>query len=68
MIYHTCGGKLVVYDTIQSTLDGKVFIKRMRRCSECGKTVTSTEFIEEAKIKSDYHHSCYRGDGLKKEV
>lgn len=68
MIYHVCGGKLIVYDTIQSTLDGKVFIRRMRRCNQCGAIVSSIEYINDAKIKSDYHHSSYTGDGIKKEV
>ena len=68
MIYHTCGGKLAVYDTMQSTLQGRVFIRRMRRCSQCGETVKSIEFIDGACIKPDYHHSCYMGEGLKKEV
>lgn len=67
MLYHKCGGKLIVYDTLQVVTNGKTCIKRMRRCNICGEIVASSEFVADAYIKPDYHHSCYTGDGLKKE-
>lgn len=56
MVHAGCTGKLIVIESMQLVYEKGVRVKRIRRCTECGKRIVSIEAVAGGAVEDGYIH------------